>query len=1198
MKYRFLTALGLLAAATSVGAAETPIVTFNTSIYETYGSANSFHLVIGGTPGQFIDVDYGYGPVEVELQEMAVVDGVVTGATVTCSVSPQGMVKIYGNPADIHYFDAEGCYIRSIDLSQLTALEGLDLAHNELRSLDLSPNTRLQAVTVSDNPFTEATPLVIGREKPDLMLLEMSMIDWLSPTFNLSDYPSMISFEAYSCPTLTSIDPTGCPALQRLTVDVTPIETVDLSRNPMLLILNVADTRVTSLDLSANTKLQQLYCGHDGHAYSSYKIKELDLSHNPDLYYLFCSSNALTALDLSHNPELFDLSANSNLLTSLDLSANTKLYNVSIRRNDMGFATLPADPGTWAEYNYDQRPTAVARSFRTGDVLDLSAKMLRAGTTTTAALWKHNTADFDNPLPVDAATYSYADGKITFLAEMPDSVFAVFTNDRFDAAEMRTTNFVVKSPEAYGAPTRAVRMIPAASDGSALSFTVAVTGTAFSVDFGDGNPVAYTATPGIDTYVSGTRLGSGYVNIYVPEGTDLSTFAIEGQKLYSIDLGGAPVLRHLKIHDAGIYSLDLAQHRCLQSIDLTGNNLSTFSIAGTNINYNKTILTDLSVPRNNISTFLFDGLDGIHHLDISGNRLEELNLATAAGTLSINASGNLLTSADLLKCDALQSINLADNRIAEITLPEMTLLDSLDISGNAMSIATLPAPALITHSYIYDRQKPLTLPAKGPGANLSSQQRTIGVHNTAFRWMKADGSPVDPADYSVSGGKTRFINTSLGNVYCIITHPAFPALSLTTTEMLVAPVPDRCIASFTTPKGNEKVDLSLASTAAQATLYFNWAGDGLEFDIYDLTSTYRSFEAKTVAGAQVKVFAYEDVAPVSVFSITGATMSDIDITPLTQASTINIKGAGLTDITLPPPGHLTELFLSGNRLSVLDLSTYSDIYYLALDDNAFEGNFDFSVLPNLQLASISNNRLSSATFDNPLLWALDMSRNLFETVDLSGAPALEQIGLSGNSLSALDLSAHTGVKSLFVDNNRFTFSTLPATAKVPILYIYSNQARVAPAVEGLKADLAFAGATEVRWFIDEPWLDENGAYAGEELVAGEEYTVTDGVTTFASPFNRLVGVLTNPAFPSLNLLTEMISVSGSASVAADSFAASGIAGAIVIKAPAAARAAIYTPAGTLAADVALTPGINTVSNLAPGIYIAVIDSQTFKVAVR
>ena len=267
-----------------------PIVTFRTNIYETHGTSNAFSLVLGATDSCYMDVDCGFGLSEYEVVPAIFDDGSgsITGTYVECTVSKDGIVKIYGDADKLDYINASGCYIEWIEFAEGVELDILDLSHNELKRLDLTNQTKLRALYLSDNTFTAETPLVIGANKPDLYILELSIIGHMDPNFNLSDYPNMMSFDGYHNVSLTQIDPTGCPYLQRLTLDVTNISSIDVSKNPNLLILNVSETKVTSIDVSKNKYLRELYCSHIGAYNNSYKIEKLDVTNNPNLYYLFC----------------------------------------------------------------------------------------------------------------------------------------------------------------------------------------------------------------------------------------------------------------------------------------------------------------------------------------------------------------------------------------------------------------------------------------------------------------------------------------------------------------------------------------------------------------------------------------------------------------------------------------------------------------------------------------------------------------------------------------------------------------------------------------------------------------------------------------------------------------------------------------------------------------------------------------------
>ena len=65
----------------------------------------------------------------------------------------------------------------------------------------------------------------------------------------------------------------------------------------MLDVLDCSENPLSSLDVSKNTSLLELYC-------SGNQLSSLDVSNNSKLWMLDCSGNQLSSLDLSSNPRL------------------------------------------------------------------------------------------------------------------------------------------------------------------------------------------------------------------------------------------------------------------------------------------------------------------------------------------------------------------------------------------------------------------------------------------------------------------------------------------------------------------------------------------------------------------------------------------------------------------------------------------------------------------------------------------------------------------------------------------------------------------------------------------------------------------------------------------------------------------------------------------------------------------------------
>ena len=117
---------------------------------------------------------------------------------------------------------------------------------------------------------------------------------------------------------LTSLDVSQNTALQELACFENKLTSLDVSQNPALQKLACWDNRLTSLDVSKNTELTYLKCSYN-------RMTELDVSKNTELTYLDCSYNRLTELDVSQNTKLTELYFVSNKITSLQADNCTNL---------------------------------------------------------------------------------------------------------------------------------------------------------------------------------------------------------------------------------------------------------------------------------------------------------------------------------------------------------------------------------------------------------------------------------------------------------------------------------------------------------------------------------------------------------------------------------------------------------------------------------------------------------------------------------------------------------------------------------------------------------------------------------------------------------------------------------------------------------------------------------------------------------
>ena len=1119
---------------------EEPIITLYTNLYKTSGSSNSCTIFIGGIKDKdYIDIDYGLGTVEQELVP-ATLDpetGTWSGTSITLSVTSADVIKIYGDAENIAILNLDGCYIRQTDLSKLTNLEILYMNHNELESLDLSNIHKLKYVELSDNPINKGN-LVIG-DQPDLLMLEIAQTGNLDPNFKMSNYPKLKIFTCWGNPGITSLDPTQCPDLLQLSLDGTSVETLDVSHNTNLKILNISDTRIKNIDLSKNIYLRELYCKHEsGIVNTDIKLTDIDVTKNVNLVRLAASGNKLTSIDVSKNTYLQHLSLTNNNLKEINLDNNVNLYQVMIANNNFGFSTLPLPKDTWEDYDYYQKNIPVQKTYAEGTVIDFSDMILREGTKTTMALYQTDETNVNPVTALDESYYSFdaTTGKVTLLKATTDSVYVAFANDAFPALTLeymplRTNKFIVKTADEYGKETKAVTFT---TSESAINFKVGVIGASatepktFYVDFGNGEKVACTATsediPATNN-VSRFRLGSGEITVYMPQDEQLSALDIENINLSSIDVSTSRSMKTLRLVNTKLPSIDLGWNRSLTSLEMTGNNFGTLSLCGVNYAYQKTLLGDINLSNNNLSSVaLSDNNYTLHNVDLSNNKLTEISFKDADMMETLNLSNNQLTEVNVNYCSIMTKLDISNNNVSSLVLPDACALTELHCENNAFDFTNLPQLDGLT-TFTYAPQNEVSIPQMGPGVDLSAHQVE---GNTVYRWENNGATLTKGIDYTETNGKFNFAPSLIGSqLKCYMTNDKYAGLTLVTSTFTVAAMPTNLIGNFTTT-GNNTGTLTLRSYEDNNTICIDWNGDGTDLNYYTVGTGISTFDIETKAGANAKVYTYDTDNNLMVFNIQGIKMSDMDLSGMNELIGLTVTDAGLSSITWPQSNDFTELNIKGNNFTSLDLGTHSPKMAMIIAGNNKIETFDATPYNNIRVLSLYGNGLKSITLNNADLFQLDLGKNQLTSIDLSKVPSMNTLALTENQLETIDVSGLNGLAALYLDRNKFKFSTLPID-KGYSKYTYANQADIEVSEVDGKVDLSSEAIvngkeTVYRWFVGEPTVTKEGTLSGEELILDDEYSVVNGVTLFHIALNGLKCAMTNESFPNAVLYSSFVNV--------------------------------------------------------------------------
>lgn len=1191
-----------------------PIIEFHTQLYEMHGAENSFHFYLGSGEEQYVDIDFGYGPMEYRIgkSEYDPSTESMKATVISGQVGPEGTVRVYGNAYLIDYLGIEGVYADKLEISKLVNLDVINVSHNLLGELDLTPQKRLYAVYVEDNPF-DKKPFLLGADHPDLAILEMPNIGAVDQSLKLSDYPKLQSFDAYHTVDLRVCDPTKNPELLRLSIDCTNVETLDVSQNQKLLILNISQTKITDIDLSNNLNLVQLFCSNSGTLNSEYKLKEIDLSMLDKLQVFFGADNLFADIDISGCPELYHFTVQNNYLRTVDFSGNPDLYTVDISKNCMDFVTIPAVRPTFGEYYYYQRPFEFDRSYPEGGVLDLSSRLNRPNSITTARLICGEEA-------LSSDFFTYDDGVITFNKVTPDSVYFEFNNTDFPEYGLQSSKFIVKRVEDFGKDLAVVnwQLSPSARS---INLSVGIAGATpenpkrFSLDLGDGEIVDYSATsdklPETPIVVT-EKKKIGRMTLYIPEGEDLTGFSLTDSPVTAIDLTAAHSLTDLNITGCGLTDIDLLPLHRLRRINLNENDLSILDLSATDNSLSKTGLLEVYANDNQLEEFISNEMRTPTIIELANNQLSELSLFKCYTLERLVLAGNQVSAISLQDCEALSYLDVAGNELSALEIPDYTPLQTLDVSGNRFPLSNLPVNPDIDN-YTYAPQQIWQMPEKAPNSNLSDQVVNVNGKTTEFKWYDAaDDRELTSTEIEGNNGKFKFLPSVVGKtVYATWSNAAFPDFKgdaiYRSENLLAAEAPLHVIGTFTTTEA-APANIIMRSKTPNNYVYIDWAGDGdlEQFILND--KNYVEYPVQTYAGSDVKMYTYDDKDGISVFSLEGMKLNNADFSNMTDVQSLAIYNAGLkaSQIKLPELP-LSTLNLPGNEIKGLDLSSYTDLVSLNVQECGLT-EFDASPFAKLQNLVVANNALKKFNLDNPVLWNLFATECELETIDLSKVPEMQQLFLSNNKLSTLDVSAMPKLNVLSIFGNRFTLTTLPRVLSSYSVYEYSNQALYPVKVQdGCVIDLSDqllvgSNRTTYRWFRDaNVGYAEDGSIVGDELLQGTDYTANEGVFTFITQVKDAVCVMTNIAFPNLVFLSAPVDIRGSGvddvisedmpfSVASSE----GMVGVIGSY----GTVSLFTIDGKHAGRVEATDGSARFDNVAAGIYIVTDTLHSAKVVVR
>lgn len=152
----------------------------------------------------------------------------------------------------------------------------------------------------------------------------------------IQDFASLTYLNCYS-DSITSLDLSHNTKLEELYAPGTLLTSLNVSNNTALTTLTCSYGKLTTVDISALTALKKLDIKNNA-------LSVLDVSNNTALTDLDTRNNQLTSLNVSNNTQLVNLYSGTNQLTTLDISANTALKELMVDSNKLTVLNVSKNP--------------------------------------------------------------------------------------------------------------------------------------------------------------------------------------------------------------------------------------------------------------------------------------------------------------------------------------------------------------------------------------------------------------------------------------------------------------------------------------------------------------------------------------------------------------------------------------------------------------------------------------------------------------------------------------------------------------------------------------------------------------------------------------------------------------------------------------------------------------------------------------
>ena len=516
-------------------------------------------------------------------------------------------------PADgnIHAFFIQGLGIHDLTgIEAFQAIQWLNAADNPIANLDITGCLSLKRLTLNyNNAFTDLTLVNASLEKIEL-----------------------------SCPTLTSLDLNGCPALKEINVTNNPLMTSLTITNcsavqELMVYLNPVQT---TLNMGSHYYLRLFQCQNNN-------LSSLDISSCRSLQYFYCTGNPLTSLNMANgNPQSFMQIGAWGFPDLTCIKVNNPAVSEYLWQQTGGNYQFDE----WVEFRTDCTPPGPC--VVTIPDANFKAKLIQ----NTAINTNGNSEIECSEAEVYTGAINVDNSEIADMTGI--KAFANITSLSCNGND--TFNFTALDVSGLGALT-----------------TVSCTGNWFFNNLDVSNCTALT------TFTVDTSTGGVDQTINASGCTSLTSFTTAPWSNLSLNLSGCTSLAGLNISNKNVKALDITNCSALATLDVSHNQLTQLPLTGCNA------LTSINCSYNSITLLAVGNALPLTQLDCSFNQLTALNVLDNTHLTTLNCSNNRLPYLLVSNNAALTQLDCSTNNIGYLDVNNNSALTAINCSHNNLN---------------------------------------------------------------------------------------------------------------------------------------------------------------------------------------------------------------------------------------------------------------------------------------------------------------------------------------------------------------------------------------------------------------------------------------------------------------------------------------------------------------------------------